>query len=63
MRLFIIDEDYYTKDPFTFCVEIMKAQTKSKFLFHIGQSIQKWIKQNLWKAAFKKFEVIEFQIF
>ena len=24
----------------------------------MGQSIQEWTKQNLWKKAFKKFEVI-----
>ena len=24
----------------------------------MGQGIQEWTKQNLWKAAFKKFEVI-----
>ena len=24
----------------------------------MGQSIQEWAKQNLWKAAFKKFEEI-----
>ena len=23
----------------------------------MGQGIQKWTKQNLWKTAFKKFEV------
>ena len=26
--------------------------------FSMGQSIQEWTKQNLWKTAFKKFEVI-----
>ena len=26
--------------------------------FHLGQSIQEFTKQNLWKTAFKKFEVI-----
>ena len=27
------------------------------FKFEIGQSIQEWTKQNLWKTAFKKFQV------
>ena len=25
---------------------------------HLGQVIQEWTKENLWKTAFKKFEVI-----
>ena len=25
---------------------------------YVGQNIQEWTKQNLWKTAFKKFEVI-----
>ena len=25
---------------------------------HMGQSIQKWTKQNLWKTAFKKSEML-----
>ena len=25
---------------------------------HMGQGIQEWTKQNLWKTAFKKFEAI-----
>ena len=25
---------------------------------YFGQSIQEWIKQNLWKTVFKKYEVI-----
>ena len=25
----------------------------------MGQSIQEWTKQNLWKTAFKKFEVLQ----
>ena len=30
----------------------------SKIEKHMGHSIQEWTKQNLWKRAFKKFEVI-----
>ena len=26
---------------------------------YLGQSIQEWTKLNLWKTAFKKFEVIQ----
>ena len=25
---------------------------------YVGQGIQEWINKNLWKTAFKKFEVI-----
>ena len=28
----------------------------SSLYVHMGQSIQKWAKENLWKTAFKKFE-------
>ena len=28
------------------------------YLYHIGQSVKKWTKSNLWKTAFQKFEVI-----
>ena len=27
-------------------------------MWYLDQGIQEWTKQNLWKAAFKKFEVI-----
>ena len=27
-------------------------------IWHLGQGIQEWTKQNLWKTAFKKFEVM-----
>ena len=29
----------------------------------MGQGIQEWVKENLWKTAFKKFEVTSLQIF
>ena len=33
------------------------------FAAHMAQVIQEWIKQNLWKTAFKKFEAMADHIF
>ena len=33
-------------------------QSICKVADKMGQSVQEWTKENLWKTAFKKFEVI-----
>ena len=43
--------------PFPSQIRSSFSAFRDMFL-HLGQSIQEWTKENLWKTAFKKFEYI-----
>ena len=50
-----INVNYVPTEESDEAVEHYKQLSNTK---KIGQSIQEWTKQHLWKTAFKKFEVI-----
>ena len=43
-------------EKFHFCASIVTFSLHQRFEQHIGQCIQEWTQQNLWKTAFKNFK-------